>query len=133
VNDGRHYDADGKLIRYPAELVFMHHWSAFTGDWYYGRCDTCGWTGKEVRGEDTARKAMANHKRTCRGYAPKWIRDRDDRIAKDAETRALLDAARDRDRRAAMEAHADLPTEDCDAATTAAGCIYHPAVMAPKG
>ncbi len=44
-----------------------HHWSAWTGDWYYGICDKCDWSGREVRTMETAYKWMNNHNSKCKG------------------------------------------------------------------
>lgn len=47
------------------EVYVVHHWT-YLGEWWYGRCDACGWKGREVRLEETARKWMENHKKKCK-------------------------------------------------------------------
>ena len=48
-------------------VVLMHHVSAYTGEWWHGACDDCGWWGREYRTPDTARKWMERHAGRCKG------------------------------------------------------------------
>lgn len=48
-------------------VVLMHHVSAYTGEWWHGACDDCGWWGREVRQPASARRLMAKHADRCKG------------------------------------------------------------------